>query len=50
MICKELKDKNVLVTGAGSGIGQAAAVAFSKQGCFIAGEYSAVNGGLYMRA
>jgi len=39
MICEDLKDKRVLVTGASSGIGAATAVAFSKQGCFVGVHY-----------
>ncbi len=50
MIHEDLKGKKVLVTGASSGIGAATAILFSRQACFITGEYIAVNGGLYMRA
>jgi len=39
MICEELKDKRVLVTGASSGIGQATAILFSRQGCFVGVHY-----------
>lgn len=39
MIYEDLKNKKVLVTGSSSGIGQAAAVMFSKQGCFVGVHY-----------
>lgn len=39
MICEELKGRRVLVTGASSGIGSAAAVLFSEQGCYIGVHY-----------
>jgi len=39
MICKELKGRRVLVTGASSGIGSATAVLFSQQGCFVGVHY-----------
>ncbi len=39
MICEELKGKSVLVTGASSGIGQATAELFGKQGCFVGVHY-----------
>jgi 3-oxoacyl-[acyl-carrier protein] reductase len=39
MICKDLKDKRVLVTGASSGIGAATAVLFGRQGCFVGVHY-----------
>jgi 3-oxoacyl-[acyl-carrier protein] reductase len=39
MIYEDLKDKRVLVTGSSSGIGQAAAVAFARQGCFVGVHY-----------
>jgi len=35
MICEDLKGMRVLVTGASSGIGSAAAVLFSRQDCYI---------------
>jgi 3-oxoacyl-[acyl-carrier protein] reductase len=39
MICEDLKGRKVLVTGASSGIGSAAAILFSKQGCYIGVHY-----------
>jgi 3-oxoacyl-[acyl-carrier protein] reductase len=39
MIYEDLKGKRVLVTGSSSGIGQATAVMFSKQGCFVGVHY-----------
>ncbi|MFZ0035380.1 MAG: SDR family oxidoreductase [Sedimentisphaerales bacterium] len=39
MACEDLKGKKVLVTGSSSGIGQATAVMFSKQGCFVGVHY-----------
>ncbi len=39
MIYSDLKDKRVLVTGSSSGIGQATAILFAKQGCFIGVHY-----------
>ncbi|MBN1796146.1 MAG: glucose 1-dehydrogenase [Sedimentisphaerales bacterium] len=39
MIYEDLKDKKVLVTGSSSGIGQAAAIMFAKQGCFVGVHY-----------
>ena len=39
MIYEDLKGKKVLVTGSSSGIGQATAVMFSKQGCFVGVHY-----------
>ncbi len=39
MIYEDLKGKKVLVTGASSGIGEAAAIMFSQQGCFIGVHY-----------
>jgi 3-oxoacyl-[acyl-carrier protein] reductase len=39
MIYEDLKGKKVLVTGSSSGIGQATAVMFSRQGCFVGVHY-----------
>jgi 3-oxoacyl-[acyl-carrier protein] reductase len=39
MICEDLKGRRVLVTGASSGIGSAAAVLFSEQDCYIGIHY-----------
>jgi 3-oxoacyl-[acyl-carrier protein] reductase len=39
MIYEDLKGKRVLVTGSSSGIGQATAIEFGKQGCFIGVHY-----------
>jgi len=39
MIEEQLKGKRVLVTGSSSGIGQAAAVLFANQGCFVGIHY-----------
>jgi 3-oxoacyl-[acyl-carrier protein] reductase len=39
MIYSDLKNKKVLVTGSSSGIGQATALAFAKQGCFVGVHY-----------
>ena len=39
MIYEDLKGKKVLVTGSSSGIGQATAIMFSKQGCFVGVHY-----------
>jgi 3-oxoacyl-[acyl-carrier protein] reductase len=39
MICEDLKGGRVLVTGASSGIGSAAAVLFSEQDCFVGVHY-----------
>jgi len=39
MFYKDLKGKKVLVTGSSSGIGQATAVMFSRQGCFVGVHY-----------
>jgi 3-oxoacyl-[acyl-carrier protein] reductase len=36
---EDLKGKRVLVTGSSSGIGQAAAIAFARQGCFVGVHY-----------
>ena len=39
MIYEDLKGKRVLVTGSSSGIGQATAIIFSRQGCFVGVHY-----------
>ena len=39
MIYEDLKDKKVLVTGSSSGIGQATAILFARQGCYIGIHY-----------
>jgi len=39
MTYSDLKGKKVLVTGSSSGIGQATAIMFSKQGCFVGVHY-----------
>ncbi len=39
MIYEDLKDKKVLVTGSSSGIGQATAIMFAQQGCFVGVNY-----------
>ncbi|MFC1604464.1 SDR family NAD(P)-dependent oxidoreductase [Planctomycetota bacterium] len=39
MICEDLKGRSVLITGASSGIGSAAAVLFSKHDCYIGVHY-----------
>ena len=39
MIYEDLKNKRVLVTGSSSGIGQATAIEFAKQGCFVGVHY-----------
>jgi 3-oxoacyl-[acyl-carrier protein] reductase len=39
MIYSDLKNKKVLVTGSSSGIGQATAIMFAKQGCFVGVHY-----------
>jgi 3-oxoacyl-[acyl-carrier protein] reductase len=39
VICRDLKDKKVLVTGSSSGIGRATAILFGRQGCFVGVHY-----------
>jgi len=39
MICEDLRGRKVLVTGSSSGIGQATAIMFSQQGCFVGVHY-----------
>jgi len=39
MIYPDLKDKKVLITGSSSGIGQATAIEFAKQDCFVGVHY-----------
>ena len=39
MIYEDLRGKKVLVTGSSSGIGQATAIMFAKQGCFVGVHY-----------
>jgi 3-oxoacyl-[acyl-carrier protein] reductase len=39
MIYEDLKGKKVLVTGSSSGIGQATAIMFARQGCFVGVHY-----------
>ncbi|MHC4324663.1 MAG: SDR family NAD(P)-dependent oxidoreductase, partial [Planctomycetota bacterium] len=45
MICEDLKGRRVLVTGASSGIGSAAAVLFSRQDCYVGVHYFRTRGG-----
>jgi len=45
MICEDLKGMRVLVTGASSGIGSAAAILFSRQDCYIGVHYFRTPGG-----
>ncbi|MHC4517660.1 MAG: SDR family NAD(P)-dependent oxidoreductase [Planctomycetota bacterium] len=45
MLYDDLKGRRVLVTGASSGIGAAAAVMFSGQGCFVGVHYFATKAG-----
>ena len=45
MIFEDLKGKKVLVTGSSSGIGQAAAIMFAKQGCFVGVHYFRTKAG-----
>ncbi len=44
-VYEDLKGKRVLVTGSSSGIGQAAAVAFARQGCFVGVHYFQTRSG-----
>ncbi len=45
MIYEDLKSKRVLVTGSSSGIGQATAIKFSQQGCFVGVHYFQTKAG-----
>jgi 3-oxoacyl-[acyl-carrier protein] reductase len=45
MFCEDLKGRKVLVTGSSSGIGQAAAIQFAKQGCFVGVHYFKTKSG-----
>jgi 3-oxoacyl-[acyl-carrier protein] reductase len=45
MIYEDLKGRKVLVTGSSSGIGQAAAIQFAKQGCFVGVHYFKTKSG-----
>ena len=45
MIYEDLKNKKVLVTGSSSGIGQATAIEFAKQGCFVGVHYFSTKQG-----
>ena len=45
MICEDLKNKRVLLTGSSSGIGAATAVMFSRQGCFVGVHYFRTKAG-----
>jgi 3-oxoacyl-[acyl-carrier protein] reductase len=45
MICEDLKGMRVLVTGASSGIGSAAAKLFSRQGCYVGIHYFRTHDG-----
>ncbi len=45
MIYEDLKNKKVLVTGSSSGIGRAAAIMFSQQGCFVGVHYFKTKAG-----
>jgi len=47
MICEELKGKKVLVTGSSSGIGQATAILFARQGCIVGIHYFRTQDGAY---
>jgi 3-oxoacyl-[acyl-carrier protein] reductase len=44
-VYEDLKGKRVLITGSSSGIGQAAAVAFARQGCFVGVHYFQTRSG-----
>jgi len=45
MIYEDLKGKRVLVTGSSSGIGQATAIMFSQQGCYVGVHYFKTKAG-----
>ena len=45
MIYEDLKGKRVLVTGSSSGIGQATAIMFSEQGCYVGVHYFQTKAG-----
>jgi glucose 1-dehydrogenase len=45
MIYEDLKGKRVLVTGSSSGIGQATAIMFAQQGCFVGVHYFQTKAG-----
>jgi len=45
MLYENLKGKKVLVTGSSSGIGQATAVMFARQGCFVGVHYFQTKAG-----
>src|SRR4030042_4564928 len=45
MLYEDLKGKRVLVTGSSSGIGQATAILFSQQGCYVGVHYFRTKAG-----